>query len=115
MCGTETGSPELLAAWRVLAAQGPMGQERRWVEVETRRREEPDGNTLPLLPRFHFLGTGLQLTTELTSSIGDGAACELPNRQRGQSLKHPRNARHRERRRAACSGRECARNAGAYG
>ncbi len=33
---TETGSPELSAAWRVLAAQGPMGQERHWAEVEMR-------------------------------------------------------------------------------
>src|SRR6266581_9631343 len=38
MRGTETGSPKLSAAWRVLAAQGPVGQERRWVEVGTRRR-----------------------------------------------------------------------------
>jgi len=38
------------------------------------------------LPRFRFPGTGLQLTTGLTSSIGDGAACKSPNRQRGQSL-----------------------------
>src|SRR6266571_5180314 len=87
MRGTETGSPELSAAWRVLAAQGPMGQERCWAEVEMRRRgTEPDGSTLPPLPRFRFPGTGLQLTTGLTSSIGDGAACKLPNRQRGQSL-----------------------------
>src|SRR6266702_751842 len=87
MCGTETSSPELSAAWRVLTAQGPMGQERHWVEVETRRRgTEPDGNTLPPLPCFRFLGTGLQLTTRLTSSIGDGVACKSPNRQRGQSL-----------------------------
>jgi len=35
------------------------------------------------LPRSRFPGTGLQLTTGLTSSIGDGAACELPNRQGG--------------------------------
>ncbi len=33
MHGTETGSPELSAAWRVLAAQGPMGQEKHWAEV----------------------------------------------------------------------------------
>ena len=40
--GTETGSPELSAAWRVLAAQGPMGQERRWAEVvETLDKEGP--------------------------------------------------------------------------
>src|SRR6266581_513446 len=32
-CGAETGSPELLAAWRRRAAQGPMGQERHWAEV----------------------------------------------------------------------------------
>ncbi len=31
--GTETGSPELSAAWRVLADQGPIGQEKRWAEV----------------------------------------------------------------------------------
>ncbi len=31
--GTETGSPELLVAWRGACAQGPMGQERRWAEV----------------------------------------------------------------------------------
>src|SRR6266571_1921985 len=36
--GTETGSPELSAAWRVLATQGPMGQERRWAEVEMRTK-----------------------------------------------------------------------------
>ncbi|KAI9444420.1 hypothetical protein BJY52DRAFT_1228863 [Lactarius psammicola] len=58
--GTETGSPEISAAWRVLAAQGPMGQERRWAEVEI-----------------------LQLTTGLTSSIGEGATCELPNGRGG--------------------------------
>jgi len=52
--------------------------------------------TSPSLPRFRFLGTGLQLTIGLTSSIGDGAACKLPNRQRGQSLKHPQNVRHRD-------------------
>src|SRR6266702_2664143 len=41
MRGTETSSPELLAAWRVLAAQGPMGQERRCAEVvETSDKEE---------------------------------------------------------------------------
>ncbi|KAH9024716.1 hypothetical protein EDB84DRAFT_1440322 [Lactarius hengduanensis] len=37
--GTETGSPELLAAWRGLAAQGPMGQEARegrWAEMTAR-------------------------------------------------------------------------------
>ncbi len=33
MRSTETGSPELSVAWRVLTAQGPMGQERRWAEV----------------------------------------------------------------------------------
>jgi len=33
MCSTETGSPELSVAWRVLTAQGPMGQEKHWVEV----------------------------------------------------------------------------------
>ncbi len=33
MHGTETGSPEFLAAWRRLTAQGPMGQERHWAEV----------------------------------------------------------------------------------
>ncbi len=54
--GTETGSPELSAAGRVLAAQGPMGQERRWAEVEMRRREEPDGNTLPLPPSLPLPG-----------------------------------------------------------
>src|SRR6266702_1224626 len=31
--GAETGSPEFLAAWRRLAAQGPMGQDRHWAEV----------------------------------------------------------------------------------
>src|SRR6266571_2069652 len=54
--GTETGSPKLSAAWRVLTAQGPMGQERRWVEVEMRRRKEPDGNTLPLPPLLPLPG-----------------------------------------------------------
>ncbi|KAH9012353.1 hypothetical protein EDB84DRAFT_1444733 [Lactarius hengduanensis] len=37
--GAETGSPELLAAWRGLAAQGPMGQEARggrWAEMTAR-------------------------------------------------------------------------------
>src|SRR6266702_2994095 len=57
MCGTETSSPELSAAWRVLTAQGPMGQERHWVEVETRRRgTEPDGNTLPPPPLLPLPG-----------------------------------------------------------
>ncbi|KAI9444411.1 hypothetical protein BJY52DRAFT_1228854 [Lactarius psammicola] len=74
--GTETGSPELSAAWRVLAAQGPMGQERRWAEVEIWRHTPP-------LHRFRFPGTGLQLTTGLTSSIGEGATCELPNGRGG--------------------------------
>src|SRR6266702_186785 len=55
MCGTETGSPELSAAWRVLATQGPMGQERHWAEVEmrtkrnrTRWQHTPPPPSLPL-------------------------------------------------------------------
>ncbi|KAH9048622.1 hypothetical protein EDB83DRAFT_2317369 [Lactarius deliciosus] len=36
--GTETGSSELSAAWRTLAAQGPVGQDRHWAEVMKTKR-----------------------------------------------------------------------------
>jgi hypothetical protein len=39
--GAETGSPELLAAWRGLAAQGSVGQEARR-DVGRREQEEPE-------------------------------------------------------------------------
>ena len=39
--GAETGSPELLVAWRGLTTQGPMGQEARR-DIERREQEEPD-------------------------------------------------------------------------
>ncbi|KAI9436523.1 hypothetical protein BJY52DRAFT_1230442 [Lactarius psammicola] len=49
--GTETGSPELSAAWRVLAAQGPMGQERRWAEEKARRAScQMAEGAVPLTP-----------------------------------------------------------------
>ncbi len=43
MRGAETGSPEHLAVWRGLAAQGPMGQEKRWAEVVKTQDKEEQG------------------------------------------------------------------------
>src|SRR6266702_977306 len=75
MPGTKASSPELLATWRGLTAQGSMGQEARegrWVEVVRRSDKERSfigrlHHNLPPLPRFCCSGAGLQLPARLTA------------------------------------------------